>query len=96
MPILVFLLLLSPYLIESKAKYGAYFYNVNTTFYIWYDSWDEAKAGTLAAGDHLGWPDLPDEEIPSLQKYLDEHSAVEILHRFRDGVAHHLEERLSN
>jgi len=86
-PILIFLLLLSPYLLESKANYGNYFYNVNTTFYLWYDSWDEAKAGTLGAGDHLGWPDLPDEEIPSLQKYLDEHSAQDILQRFRDGVA---------
>ena len=86
-PILVFLLLLSPYLLESKAIYGSYFYNVNTTFYLWYDSWDEAKAGTLGAGDHLGWPDLPEEEIPSLQKYLDEHTAREILQRFRDGVA---------
>ena len=86
-PILVFLLLLAPYLLESKAKYGTYFYNVNTTFYIWYDSWDEAKAGTLNAGDHLGWPDLPDEEIPSLQKYLDEHTARDILNRFQDGAA---------
>ena len=86
-PIVVFLLLLSPYLLESKANYGSYFYNVNTTFYLWYDSWDEAKAGTRAAGDHEGWPDLPDEEIPSLQKYLDEHTAQGILQRLRDGVA---------
>ncbi len=86
-PILAFLLLLAPYLLESKAKYGSYFYNVNTTFYIWYDSWEEAKAGTLGAGDHLGWPDLPDEEIPSLQKYLDEHTARDIFNRFRGGAA---------
>ena len=45
LPVAVFLVLLSPYLLESKAKYGSYFYNVNTTFYIWYDSWTEAKAG---------------------------------------------------
>ena len=86
-PILVFLLLLSPYLLESKANFGSYFYNVNTTFYLWYDSWDEAKAGTLGAGDHLGWPDMPDEEIPSLRKYLDEHSTQQILQRFRGGLA---------
>lgn len=86
-PILLFFLLLAPYLLESKAKYGTYFYNVNTTFYVWYDSWDEAKAGTLKAGDHLGWPDLPDEEIPSLRKYLDEHTAQKILDRLRDGAA---------
>lgn len=86
MPIIVFLLLLSPYLLESKEKYRSYFYNVNTTFYIWYDSWDEAKAGTYQAGDTIGWPDMPDEEIPSLQKYLDEHSPQDIVDRFINGV----------
>lgn len=34
LPIIVFLALLSPYLLESKAKYGSFFYNVNTTFYM--------------------------------------------------------------
>ena len=31
LPILVFLVLLSPYLLESKSRYGSYFYNVTTT-----------------------------------------------------------------
>ena len=86
-PVMVFLLLLSPYLLESKEKYGTYFYNVNTTFYIWYDSWDEAKAGTLQAGDHVGWPALPDDQIPSLSKYLQEHTAQDIVDRFANGVS---------
>jgi hypothetical protein len=86
MPIFVFLLLLSPYLLESKEKYGTYFYNVNTTFYLWYDSWDEAYSGTYEAGDLYGWPDLPDEEIPTLKKYLDEHTLQDILARFADGI----------
>ncbi len=85
-PVMVYLLLLSPYLLESKEKYGTYFYNVNTTFYIWYDSWDEAKAGTLQAGDHNGWPALPDDQIPSLSKYLAEHTAQDIVDRFANGV----------
>ncbi len=85
-PIFVFLLLLSPYLLESKEKYGTYFYNVNTTFYLWYDSWDQALEGTFAAGDLVGWPDLPDDEIPSLGKYLDEHTAKDIVDRFVNGV----------
>ncbi len=83
---MVFLLLLFPYLRESKEIFGSYFYNVNTTFYVWYDSWEEAKAGTRAAGDRKGWPDLPDEEIPSLGKYLDEHSAEQIIDRFGSGI----------
>ncbi len=86
MPIFVFLLLLSPYLLESKKKYGTYFYNVNTTFYLWYDSWDEAFSGTYAAGDLVGWPDLPDDEIPSLSKYLEEHRAQDIVDRLINGV----------
>ena len=86
MPVFVFLLLLSPYLLESNEKYGTYFYNVNTTFYIWYDSWEEAKAGTNQAGDTIGWPDLPDDEIPSLSKYLEEHTAQDIVDRFVNGI----------
>lgn len=86
MPIFVFLLLLSPYLLESKERYGTYFYNVNTTFYLWYDSWDEAYSGTYEAGDLFGWPDLPDDEIPSLSKYLEEHTAQDIVDRFVNGV----------
>ena len=86
-PLVVFMVLLFPYFQESKDKYGTYFYNVNTTFYIWYDSWSEAKKGTRAAGDRQGWPNLPDEEIPSLSKYLNEHSADEIIERFRNGAA---------
>ena len=76
-----------PYMKESKEVYGSYFYNVNTTFYIWYESWAEAKAGTLQAGDHVSWPDLPDEEIPSIAKYLNEHSLKEILVRFSNGAS---------
>ncbi len=85
LPVAVFLVLLSPYLLESNAKYGSYFYNVNTTFYMWYESWAEVKAGTLAAGDHDGYPDLPPEEIPSLQKYLRERGIGSMLWRFFNG-----------
>ena len=85
-PFLIFVVLLFPYFQESKERYGSYLYNVNTTFYMWYDSWDEAVAGTRAAGDRRGWPDLPDEEIPSLRKYLEEHSIEQILDRFRSGA----------
>ena len=85
-PLAVFMILLFPYFQESKDRYGTYFYNVNTTFYMWYDSWNEAQNGTKLAGDRRGWPDLPDEEIPSLSKYLNEHSSDEIIDRFRRGI----------
>lgn len=86
LPLLVFMVALFPYFNESKARYGHYLYNVNSTFYIWYDSWGEAKFGTKAAGDREGWPDMPEEEIPSLTKYLNEHSAADIWQRFVQGA----------
>ncbi len=85
LPIVVFLALLSPYLLESKAKYGTFFYNVNTTFYMWYDNWGQAKVGTRAHGDSEGWPDMPPEEIPSLQKYLDDHGVGSMFWRLFNG-----------
>ena len=86
-PLVVFMVLLFPYFQESKDTYGNYFHNVNTTFYMWYDSWDEVENGTRLAGDRRGWPDMPDEEIPSLSKYLREHTTDDIIERFRNGAA---------
>ena len=86
-PLFVFIVALFPYFNESKARYGQFFYNVNSTFYIWYDSWGQAKFGTKAAGDREGWPDMPDEEIPSLTKYLEEHTFTQIAQRFIKGAA---------
>ena len=90
-PLVVFMALLFPYFQESKEKYGSWFYNVNTTFYVWYDTWEEVKSGTKLAGDRKGWPDMPDEEIPSLGKYLAEHTADEIIERFRRGIEQFLD-----
>lgn len=81
----VFLSVLSPYLINSKRTYGRYFYNVNSTFYMWYDSWEEAKAGTRAHGDRLGWPQMDPASIPSARKYFQEHRAGEMIDRIRMG-----------
>ena len=86
-PLLVFLVALFPYFNESKERFGHYLYNVNSTFYIWYDSWGEAKFGTKAAGDREGWPDMPEEEIPSLTKYLKEHTSAQIMQRLVNGAA---------
>jgi hypothetical protein len=80
-----FLFVVFPYILQSKARYGHYFYNVNSTFYIWYDSWAETKQGTRAHGDRIGWPDMPADQIPSFQKYVREHSLGEILERFTHG-----------
>ena len=84
--VVFFLLTVSPYITTSKRVFGHYFYNVNTTFYIWYDSWEEAKQGTRAYGDRVGWPDMPPEEIPTLQKYLREHTLQQIVEREFNGL----------
>jgi len=83
---IVFLAVLSPYLINSKRIYGQYFYNVNSTFYIWYDSWEEAKQGTRAHGDRAGWPTMAADEIPSPQRYLRTHTLAQIASREWQGL----------
>jgi len=87
----VYLGLLSPYLHESKQIYGKYFYNLNSTFFIWYDSWNEALVGVTARGAQVGWPDMPDDEIPSAQKYWREHSLEDIGERLWSGSKHQFE-----
>jgi hypothetical protein len=82
---LVFLLTISPYLLQSKRVTGRYFYNVNSTFYMWYDSWEEARAGTRAHGDRVGWPDTPPEATPSMAKYLREHTPAQMATRLVEG-----------
>lgn len=74
------------YISESKRKYGQYFYNVNSTFYVWYDTWAQAKKGTAAHGDREGWPKMEPGEIPSFQKYLSEHTAEDIIGRINQGM----------
>lgn len=83
--ILIFLLTVSPYIRMNKKVFGHYFYNVNSTFYVWYDSWDQVVQGTRARGDRMGWPQMPPEEIPSATKYWQEHSLSQILARLNHG-----------
>lgn len=82
-----FLAVVFPYISKSKEIYGQYFYNVNSTFYIWCESWKDVELTVKAAGDREGWPDLPPEEIPSFKKYLRDHSAAEIGGRVATGIS---------
>ena len=82
---IVFLVVLSPYLVNSKQVFGRYFYNVNTTFYAWYDNWAAASVGTLSHGDGVGWPTLPDDQIPSASKYWRTHTIGQIAERIGSG-----------
>lgn len=84
--VITFLGLLFPYIQENKKMFGSYFYNVNSTFYIWYDTWEQVENGTSAHGDDVGWPDMPADEIPSLIKYIQEHSPAQMAERIISGV----------
>jgi hypothetical protein len=83
--ILIFLLTVSPYIRMNKKMFGRYFYNVNSNFYIWYDSWDEVLKGTRAHYDRIGWPKMPAQEIPSAAKYWHEHTLGQIMARLTHG-----------
>jgi hypothetical protein len=61
-----FLAAVYPYISTSKKLFGRWFYNVNTTFYMWYDTHEQVMTGTRVHGDRQGWPDLPPQEIPSM------------------------------
>ncbi len=80
-----FLLVLSPYIRTNKRAFGQYFYNVNTTFYMWYDDWPQASIGTIKHGDGVGWPAMPAEELPSAARYWREHSVSQIVARVGGG-----------
>ena len=80
-----FLGVLSPYLLNNKRVFGHYFYNVNTTFYVWYDDWTAASWGVYRHGDGVGWPKLPPDQIPTMRTYLRDHTAQQIAARFWNG-----------
>jgi hypothetical protein len=83
----VFLAVLSPYLLTNKRVFGHYFYNVNTTFYMWYDDWPHASVGTILHGDGVGWPAMPADELPSAARYWREHTVAQIVSRVGAGFA---------
>lgn len=82
-----FFTLMLPHIIENEKKFGVYFYNVDAVFYMWYDTWDEAKRGTRAHDDRTGWPDMPEEELPTMGKYFSEHTTEQILRRISKGLS---------
>ena len=61
------------------------FYNVNSEFYFWADSWEEIVDGVRANNDRIGWPTMEDDELPSFKKYASEHSLSDVFERFLYG-----------
>ena len=83
--IAAFLGVLFPYLSNSKRVFRQYFYNVNTTFYAWYDDWPSASGGTYVHGDHEQWPTMPRSQLPGPRRYWREHTVWQILDRIGGG-----------
>ncbi|MFC2061075.1 hypothetical protein ACFLUV_01025 [Elusimicrobiota bacterium] len=76
--IFVFLLILFPYLHNNKKIYGKCFYNVNTTYYMWYDSWQACKINTGVYNDRR---DMPPYMIPGPVNYFKNHNFMQIMIR---------------
>ncbi|HEY2516880.1 MAG TPA: hypothetical protein VGI39_38680 [Polyangiaceae bacterium] len=78
---------LAPYLKTSHDHYGSWFFNVNTRYVLWTDSWDDFRAleGRLG-GWWTWWPRLPEGDLPSMAHYLASHSVLAILEREVLGV----------
>jgi hypothetical protein len=74
------------YLRTSKEVYGAYFFNVNSAFVVWCDSWPEALGWLELLLDREKWRALPAEQIPSAGKYWREHSVSQMVDRFARGL----------
>ena len=80
-----FLLVVYPYIANSKRILGAYFYNLNTTHYIWYDSGSEARNVTMPSTDQDGRIHMAAEQLPTARTYWNTHSLSQILGRFKEG-----------
>lgn len=77
---------LAPYLAKSKELYGSYFFNVNTRYVMWCDSWDDFLAREKAVGHWWTWGSLPESALPSMAHYLRTHSIGSMLEREALGV----------
>lgn len=71
-----------PYERTSKAIYGHYFFNVNSAYYMWCDSWPEAVAFTDAWRSDKVAPG----ESPSPRKYWRDHSFGQSTARLLHGL----------
>jgi hypothetical protein len=83
--VVIALLTVMPYAANSARRYGSPTYNVNSTYYLWYDSWEEAMRGTVGHGDEVGPAKLPADQIPSFARYRRTHDVGDAVTRLRAG-----------
>lgn len=84
--LVLFFLVIFPYAQALKRRFGHYFYNVNTTFYFWYDDFQMAEEEEAKHAFTLRWPEhMAEDELPNLRNYIREHSFQQIVERFYSG-----------
>jgi hypothetical protein len=81
-----FLATIYPYIANSKRVFGEYFYNTNTSIYMWYDTGAEARAQLLSVTDGSGLVLVSRRTLPTLGTYWRSHSLAQIASRFREGL----------
>lgn len=83
----LFFAIIFPYINAMKQQFGQYFYNVNTSVYVWLDSNLQALKAENQYHFTERWPsDVSPDELPSLRNYLHHHTLAQILDRIRSGL----------
>jgi len=81
-----FFVVLLPYAVANTRVFGRPFYNVNSDFYLWNDSWADTRRSTRGKGDRAGFPQLPPSKLPSAERYFRSHGAADVLARLERGA----------
>jgi hypothetical protein len=81
-----FLVVVYPSPSNSKRVLGGYFYNLNTTHYIWYDSGSIAMLATWDSTNQDGRILLPQEQLPNFRTYWASHTVGQIIERLSEGL----------
>jgi hypothetical protein len=83
--VLTFLAVVFPYIANSKREFGEYFFNANTTYYMWYDTGAEARAILLPRTDQEGRISVPRDQLPNMSSYLATRTPGQIAARLGRG-----------
>lgn len=84
--LVVFVAVVFPYIANSKRVFGSYFFNVNTAYYIWYDTGAQARALLLPHTDTRGVISVPVDQLPTMATYVATRAPGQIAKRFTDGL----------
>lgn len=84
--IALFLIIIFPYIIQTKKVYGSLFFNY-ATVYMWEDNWDKVLILDKSLQNIDLLKSTPKDLLPSPKKYLKEHTFKQVSLRLITGVA---------